>query len=137
MAQRIYATAADYYDFIGADDPGEDDKELNALLRRASTQIDGYLRGARYDVDDDGMPLDPDVDDAITAATCAQVEWWQQTGDPTGADANAGATKILSVSLGTSSAANAQRTAREARASAEAIDILRNAGLLGSRVGHY
>lgn len=137
MARRVYATPSDYYDYIGADDPGDEAADLEAMLRRASAQVDGYLRGARYDVDEDGYPTDPDVDEAITDATCAQVEWWQQTGDVTGADANAGAVRILSVSLGSSSAATAQRTAAEARASSEAIDILRNAGLISAFIGHY
>lgn len=138
---RTYATAADYYVFTGGEQPVDEndepvtDRELNALLRRASTQVESYVRLARYETDDDGYPVDPGVSEAMTEATCAQVTWWDETGDVTGADAISGVTKILSVSLG-STAAGGQRSPAEARASAEAITILRNAGLITAFVAH-
>lgn len=138
---RTYATAADYYVFTGGEQPVDEndepvtDRELNAVLRRASTQVESYVRLARYDVDDDGYPIDPAVAEAMTEATCAQVTWWDETGDVTGADAISGVTKILSVSLG-STAAGVQRSPAETRASSEAITILRNAGLITAFVAH-
>lgn len=139
---RVYATAADYYRFIGGDQPVEEndepvtDKQLDATLRRASTQVESYVRLARYETDEDGYPVDPDVSEAMTEATCAQITWWDETGDITGADAVGGVTKILSVSLGSGNTSGGQRSPAEARASAEAITILRNAGLLTAFVAH-
>ncbi|GGD33112.1 hypothetical protein GCM10010915_11870 [Microbacterium faecale] len=139
---RTYATAADYYVFTGGEQPVNEndepvtDRELNALLRRASIQVESYVRLARYDTDDDGYPVDPDVSEAMTEATCAQVTWWDETGDVTGADAISGVTKILSVSLGSGNTAGGQRSPAEARASAEAITILENAGLITAFVAH-
>lgn len=140
---RTYATASDLLDFMGGESPtgpdGSDmtDPQINALLRRASSQVEGYVRLARYAVDEDGYPTDPVVAQALTDATCAQAAWWDDTGDMTGADAAAGPTKILSVSLGGNGTAANQRTAAEARASDEAITILKNAGLITARVDHY
>lgn len=156
MAQRVYATASDYYDFIGGDQPmtnppepeeGQEpespqpivEADLNASLRRASTVIDGLTRTVRYDIDEDGYPDDVDVSDAFRDATCAQVAWFEETDDITGADSQAGAVKIGSVSLGGSGATgNAQsgKTAASSRVAPEAIDILRNAGLLSGIVAH-
>lgn len=140
---RTYATASDLLDFMGGEVPtgpdGSDltDAQINALLRRASTQVESYVRLARYSVDEDGYPTDPAVSQALTDATCAQAAWWDDTGDVSGADAIAGPTKILSVSLGGGNTASNQRTAAEARASDEAITILKNAGLIMARVDHY
>ena len=140
---RTYATATDLLDFMGGEAPtGPDGSDLsesqtNALLRRASAQVESYVRLARYAVDEDGYPTDPDVSQALTDATCAQAAWWDETGDVTGADATAGPTMSLSVSLGGNGTAANQRTSAEARVSAEAVTILRNAGLITARIDHY
>lgn len=144
MAQRVYATAADYYDFLGEDappatDPPTPDKALNASLRRASTVIDGLLRLARYATDEDGMPTDPDVSDALQDATCAQAAWFDDTDDITGADSQAGPTRIGSVSFGGSGAsggATNTKSAATSRISPEAQTILANSGILTSAVNH-
>ncbi|MFI8817460.1 MULTISPECIES: hypothetical protein [unclassified Streptomyces] len=48
--------------------------------------MDDALLTAIYDTDTDGMPTDPDVAAALSAATCAQVEYVaEQGGDDTGA----------------------------------------------------
>lgn len=139
MAQRVYATVADYEDFTDGEHEPESEGKITAKLRRASLVIDGLTRLSRYDVDDDGMPTDPDVDQAFTDATCAQAAYWDTTDDPTGGEAVAGPVKIGSVSLGGSGAtgnAQSKTDAGAARVAPEAVDILRTAGLLSAAVAH-
>lgn len=131
MAQRVYATASDYAAY--AEEPFDgDEATLTKRLRRASSVIDGLTRLAVYRMDDDGMPFDADVADAFRDATCAQVEFWETTDDPTGAESTMGPVRIGSVSLGgTGVGGSAQntRSASDSRIAAEAVEILRNAGL--------
>lgn len=137
MAQRAYATDADYLAFTG--DSMEDLPDgMNARLRRASAQVDSHIRAARYDVDDDGNPTDTAIAEALRDATCAYVAYWADTDDITGGEAIAGPVKIGSVSLGgTSTGGASSRTPADTRRSDEAITILRNAGLIGSAVAHW
>lgn len=134
MAQRVYARPAEYAKFVGNEDFDED--AMKALLRRASQQVDSHLRTARYDIDEDGYPTDPDVADALRDATCAYAAYWDETGDVTGADAIAGPVQILSVRLGTDRSSASSRNPADTRRSDEAVVILRNAGLIGSAVSH-
>lgn len=155
MAQRVYATASDYYDFIGEDQPmttpGEPEegqeaeeptavveKDLNAKLRRASGVIDGLTRRARFEVDEDGYPADSDVADAFKEATCAQVAWWDDTDDVTGAGSQDGTFSIGSVTIGARgrSTGNGAPDAGESRIAPEAISILHNAGLISALTAH-
>lgn len=155
MAQRVYATASDYYDFIGDDQPmttppepeeGEEaqepqpitEKDLNARLRRASSVIDSHTRHDAYDVDEDGYATDPDIADAFKEATCAQAQWFDDTDDLTGAQSQDGTISIGSVSIGASgrSTGGASADALASRIAPEAIEILRNAGLMRSSVSH-
>lgn len=127
MAQRVYATTADYVAFVS-----NGTSTTDAILRRASSVIDGLTRLSRYDVDEDGMPTDPDIDQAFTDATCAQAAWFDDTDDVTGADSQAGPTKIGSVSFGGSGAsggATNTKNAATSRIAPEAVEILTNAGL--------
>jgi len=133
MAQRVYATTTDYTTFT------DGDTTTDALLRRASVVVEGLTRLAVYDVDVDGMPTDPDIDQAFTDATCAQVAYWADTDDVTGAESQAGPTKIGSVSFGGSGASGGATNTKSAAASRlapEAAEILANAGLLLSAVSH-
>ncbi|MGB3413171.1 MAG: hypothetical protein WBA28_00490 [Microbacteriaceae bacterium] len=145
---RVYATAQDYYDFIGKEQPmvtpqpdtgpePVEDKELDALLRRASIRIESYTRTSRYSTDEDGYPTDPKVTEAFMLATCAQATWFMETEDVTGADSQSGMVKIGSVQLGGASAdANGPKDTEKARLSPEAVEILMNARLLIGFVGH-
>ncbi|UAJ80155.1 hypothetical protein IT072_03660 [Leifsonia sp. ZF2019] len=137
MAQRVYATAADYTAY--AEEPFDgDDAKLVKRLRRASGVIDGLTRFARYDLDEDGFPTDPDVSKAFTEATCAQVEYWETTDDPTGAESTMGPVRIGSVSLGGSGvggSAQNHNSASDSRVSPEAYEILANEGLVAQIVG--
>ena len=131
MAQRVYATTNEYAEY--AEEPFDgDEATLAKRLRRASGVIDGLTRLARYRVDEDGMPLDQDDADAFRDATCAQVEYWETTDDPTGAESTMGPVKIGSVSLGGSGvggSAQNHTSANDSRVSPEAIEILANQGL--------
>ncbi|MDJ0337466.1 hypothetical protein [Cryobacterium sp. PH31-O1] len=139
MTQRVFATTADFARL--AEDPFEgDDTKLGKRLRSASIEVEKLTRMAVYDVDDDGYPTSADLTEAFAEATCAITEYWQETDDPTGAEAAQGAVKIGSVSLGTaSSAASAGESSMEKlqkRIGSKAIDILTTAGLRSSTVSH-
>lgn len=138
MALRSYATAADYTE--QAEDAWDGTEEaLEKRIRMASVEVDALTRFSVFPVDANGMPTDPAHVEAFAAAACAIVEYWQETDDPTGADAFAGAVKIGSVSLGTTSSSSDGLTAEEKlqrRIGTRAIDILTNAGLISSIIAH-
>jgi len=155
MAQRVYATAADYYDFIGDDQPmttppepeeGQEpqepepvtEKQLNAVLRRASAVIDSHTRHDVYDVDEDGYPNDQNIADAFKEATCAQADWFEDSGDVTGSQSQDGTIAIASVSIGARgrSVGGASAEAAASRIAPEAVQILQNAGLMRTRTAH-
>lgn len=139
MPQRVYAIAADYYEFAGEEAATNVDKDLNAKLRRASTVIDGLTRTSRYDVDEEGYPTDANTSAAFKDATCAQAAWWDDTDDVTGAESQSGPTRIGSVSFGGSGAsggATNTKSAASSRIAPEAVEILTNAGLLSSNVDY-
>ncbi len=138
MAQRVYATVSDFRDYAD-EDTDLTDVQIVKRLRRASVIVDGLTRLARYRMDEDGEPLDADVLDAFRDATCAQVEYWETTGDPTGAESTMGPVKIGSVSLGGSGvggSAQSTTSPAQSRTSPETVEILRNAGLLSAAVRH-
>jgi hypothetical protein len=112
MALRSYATTTDYSNAAEEDFDG-DDRKLTARLRAASVQVDKLTFTARFDVDEDGYPADLTIADTFKEAVCAIVEHWELTGDPTGADASAGAISIGSVTLGTTSRATVSQSASD------------------------
>jgi hypothetical protein len=93
---RVYATVADLVDYAGADAVGEDSPRL---LARASELVDSLLIAAVYKVDAAGLPIDEAVRDAVRRATCALVQWWGETGDPTGAAGQYSESQIGTVRL--------------------------------------
>jgi hypothetical protein len=95
-----YATRADLAAWVGSSQTLPDTTEQDRLLERASTIVDGLLVAAVYDVDSDGNPIDTDVAAALSDATCAQVEWWLESGDELGASASWASVSIGSVRLG-------------------------------------
>lgn len=138
MVMRVYATAAD---FTAVSEEGwdGDDPTLSKRLRAASVEVEKLTRRSVYATDDDGFPTDQDIADAFTEATCAIVEYWGQTDDPTGADVAAGAVKIGSVSLGTTSSSQDGLSTAEKlqrRIGSRALDVLTHAGLIGAAVAH-
>ena len=141
MVMRVYATPGDYDEV--AEEPWDtaDTATLEKRLRSASIEVEKLTRRAVYETDDDGFPTDPDISDAFTEATCAIAEYWSPSGtdDPMGVDLIAGAVKIGSVSLGTTSSSSDGLSEQEKlarRIGTKAIDILTNAGLIQAAVAH-
>ncbi|MFF7553569.1 hypothetical protein ACFZA9_11865 [Streptomyces olivaceus] len=97
---RTYATTTDLANYLREAPP----LDAAGLLADASTMLETrVLAYCRYDVDDQGMPSDPDVSKAISRAVCAQVAWWDEVGDSTGAaGVGYGNVAIGSVNLGRS-----------------------------------
>lgn len=100
LAGRVYATTTDLANYLNAAPPLDGAR----LLADASRMLDSLVLGyCRYDVDDDGMPTDEAVAAAIGRAVCAQVAWWEEIGDSTGAaGVGYGSVAIGSVNLGRS-----------------------------------
>lgn len=92
MPPRVYATPEQLTAYTGRPAPADADR----LLARASEDVDSALLTAVYATDATGRPTDPDVIEALADAACAQVEYWQETGD-TGTGA---ASRWDSVSIG-------------------------------------
>ncbi len=128
---RVYATEAEYADWLGLDDPPAG---AATALRRASMVVDEMLFGAVYDVDDDRLPTDTDVAEALRDATCAQAEYGRTTGDAS----MVGAAGITTVSLGSLSYTKAATgtaattSGGNGRWSPTAWGILQRAGLTGA-----
>ncbi|MFF4118966.1 hypothetical protein ACFY0P_36735 [Streptomyces sp. NPDC001714] len=89
---RVYATPEQLAAWTGQPAP----TDAGRLLARASQDIDEALLTAVYCTDAAGMPTHSEVTQALSDAVCAQIEYWQETGD-TGTGA---AGRWTSVSLG-------------------------------------
>lgn len=143
----IYATADDLTD--GAT-PWLSVAPTNAgsLLRSASLIVSRETKSAFYDTDSDGYATDTVTREAFRQATCAQVAGWVTLGiDPMnlGLDGAApvrsksidGASKTYDTSAASSAAALATRQGAAADLNDQAAEILREAGLLTTRVWGY
>lgn len=132
---RVYATSSDYATYTGATAPSGIDRSLAAASLLVETEM---LRTAVYDTDDDGLPTDTDVIEAMRDATCAQAEYSRAQGD-----ANlVGAGQVSAFSIGglsvTKGASSVQsRSPWPSTWSPVAIRILDAAGLLGTAPGAY
>lgn len=78
---RVYASHGDLVDYFPESVTVPDEPEATRVLTRASERVDIEIRTALYDVDDDGMPTDAAVIEALKLATCAQVLDWTETDD--------------------------------------------------------
>jgi hypothetical protein len=97
---RVYATTTDLANYLQEAPPLDAQQLLDAASRMLDTRVLAYCR---YDVTDLGLPSDPDVATAISRAVCAQVAWWGEIGDSTGAaGVGYGSVSIGSVNLGRS-----------------------------------
>ncbi|GAA2825347.1 hypothetical protein RMN57_13240 [Kitasatospora sp. CM 4170] len=95
---RVYANPDDLTAYTGQPAPAD----ATRLLTRASQMLDSQVLRACWYVADPttGMPTDSLVLAAFRDAACAQVEWWQELGDSTGAaGVGWGGVKIGSVDL--------------------------------------
>lgn len=137
MARPNYATVADYIDSDYSDgQPVTDERALTKLLSRASRHIEGLTVTANYATDEDGAPEDLNILEAFRDAVCAQVAYWDETGDVSGAMSSAGSASIGSLSLSSDKSAGQTPGDRQAvRYAPEAVEILSSAGLCSSRVG--
>ncbi|MFD8151742.1 hypothetical protein ACFV28_13455 [Streptomyces sp. NPDC059720] len=125
MAARVYATPEQLTAWTGQPAPPDADR----LLARASEDVDDALVTAVYATDALGMPTDPDILRALADATCAQVEWQQETGDTgTGAAGRWDSVSIGPVSL--SGRKDGPTAAGDVDLAPRAHRALRRAGLL-------
>ncbi|MFJ5259091.1 hypothetical protein ACIQAC_01270 [Streptomyces sp. NPDC088387] len=124
---RIYATSADYHSYTGQTPPAD----IDARLGRASRFLDSEVfRLCGYEVDEDGYPSNTVVREAFADAVCAQVQWWDETGDELGTAGRWGSVKIGSVALsgpGSSSGSSGPVGGREVADSA--LEALRSPDL--------
>lgn len=122
-----YATTTDLAGFTGTAPP----LDAARLLARASDLIDSMLLSARYPVDDDGLPTDTGHIAAFRKATCQQVAWWIETGDPSGAGAVFQSVSIAGVSLSRGYTSKGSATGAAARLAPDVWSTLALAGLTG------
>lgn len=128
--QRIYATTADLAKHLeGAALPAYPRK----LLKQASADVERATKCAIYVTDDNGFPTDAAVILAFKEATCAQVEWWGETGDALGIQGSYQNVKIGSVALSGGPGA----TGTQGELAPNAHTVLDNAGLLPGVVSAY
>ena len=127
--QRQYATITEFSTWDGAT---EYTVPSDSRLRRASGVIDGLTRHSIFVADVDGYPTDVDVSDVFRDATCAQVAFWDETEDVTGAEAQGGSFSIGSVKIGGAG----DTSSNQSRVSPEAVQILVNANLIVATTAH-
>lgn len=97
MARHTYATAEDLTDYPVT----VDQADAPRLLADASARVDELLEASVYPVDAAGMPTDPEHVEALKLATCAVVQWMDDTGDDgSGAVLRIQSASIAGVSLG-------------------------------------
>lgn len=104
---------------------GDDFPDLKQSIRMASYRVRDELKTARFEVAADGRPVDQQVADAIKDATLAQLTYWGETGDESGAVAGGSGGSILSVTLPGGGAQSAA-TKQEARTAPAVAEILRS-----------
>lgn len=131
---RVYATAADYTTWVGADESDSTavvPADIDRQLARASLDIERATLTAVYAVDDDGLPTDTAIAQAFEDATCAQVEAWQDTGDELGTGVTYDDVQIGSVRL---ARRNTSLSTTPGALAPRAATILSLAGLLSDGV---
>lgn len=141
----IYATADELAAYMEPDtDPPTPITNGTVLVRSASALVTSAIAAAQYRTDDDGMPTDATLVQALKDATCEQAQAWSLNNiDPRlGA---AGLKPIVTTkSLGGAAVSYGQSAAIQdalvALAAGDtlipsAFDILANAGLISNRVG--
>lgn len=103
---RIYADRGDLVDYFPATVPVPDEPEATRVITRASERVAKEIRTALYAVDDDGMPTDPDVIEAVMLATCAQVLDWKETDDELGLLSRVGSVTAGQITISARSGSN-------------------------------
>lgn len=105
MAARVYATLAQLINYAAESTTLPTEPEATRILTSASKTIERATKSAIYATDGNGYPTDAAVRQAFADATCAQVEWWLETGDETGSAGQYQNVSIGSVSLARGSGA--------------------------------
>ena len=124
MASRIYATSAEYQTYTGQTPPTDIDKLLRDASRMLTAEV---FRLCWYEVDEDGYPSNTTVREAFRDAVCAQVSWWGELGDSSGAAAVGwGSVRLGSAQLSRSVTATSGSAAPAREVAPAAWDILRS-----------
>lgn len=129
----VYATLDQLIDYLEPDPPPAN---AERLLRRASERLDELLVGAVYDVDDNDLPVDDDVADALMRATCAQVQYMADGQDETGGKAAFTSVSVGGVSYSRNVSAGGSALQSLPRHAPQAVGILQVEGLLPVAPGH-
>lgn len=119
-----------WFPFISTSDVSDDVaaafNDLDQTIRNASYRVLDELRTAKFEVrTSDGQPVDPNITASIIDATKAQLGFWAETGDESGAGAQNGGGSILSVSLPGGSGTTSITAKQEARVAPAVAEILR------------
>lgn len=132
-----------WFPFVGVDDIGDlaaAFEDPGHSVRMASYRVLDELRTATFEVhaagDAEGRPVEAAVTDAIKDATKAQLAFWAETGDESGAGAQNGGGSILSVSLPGGAGTTSIAAKREARVAPAVSEILRAAPGIRWGVGY-
>lgn len=132
MAAPVYATRAQLVAsvYVPSTVTVPADPEATRLLGRASRRIDTLLLRAVYEVDDNDVPTDTAVAEALREATCAQAAWWLELGDESGAAAQFQTVGVGSLNLGRGYTGGGSATGPAQTTSAAAVEVLQQAGLI-------
>ncbi|MBO2461180.1 hypothetical protein [Actinomadura violacea] len=123
----VYATISDLENYLVTIPvwPGAD-----RHLQQASEDIDELLIGAVYDVDDDHLPTDPRIADAIKRATCAQAHYIRERGDETGGKAQFTNVSVGSISYSRNRLISESKARTSSKYADRALTILKTERLL-------
>ena len=131
-----FATVEQFRSYLGLEEGEPLPEDGTAALRTAEEMVKFWVRGARYELDGEGVPKDAEVKSALYRATCEQASYLVESGDVSGY-----AAAFANLSLGNFSMAGNRGKQGESEdplasmASPVATLILINAGLLSTFVG--
>lgn len=124
---RIYAVSADYLAYTGQTTPPAD---IDARLARASRFLgSNVFRLCWYEVGADGYPSNVVVAAAFADAVCAQVQWWDETGDELGVGGKYASVKLGSLALSRASSASGSAPESGREVAETALEALRSEDL--------
>lgn len=123
---RIYATSADYLAYTGLTPPSDIDARLARASRFLGSEV---FRLCWYEVDEDGYPSNATVAEAFAAAVCAQVQWWDETGDELGVAGRYASVKLGTLALSRASSAGGSAPVTGREVAETALEALRSEDL--------
>jgi len=133
-----YAAPADLAAYTGTAVPpaGAEFTRQQGQLDRAADLIARVTRTARMPIDSAGVPTITLARTAVARATCAQVAYWGEALDETGAGALYDSVKMAGVELTRARTSSGSRHPAGSRLAPAALDILTAAGLFSTAVYH-